>query len=87
MYLVHIHDLHHTFASYAVMQGCPLPMLSKILGHKSYRSTLRSTHASFPMHIEQAEQVGNPMHDLLTQSSYERYFEVLKPELGIDMSI
>tara|TARA_B100001094_G_scaffold269964_1_gene274548 strand:- start:2277 stop:3476 length:1200 start_codon:yes stop_codon:yes gene_type:complete len=84
---VRIHDLRHTFASYAVMQGCPLPMLSKILGHKRFSTTLRYTHVSDPMVIEQAEQVGNHMNDLLTKSSYERHIEVLKAEFGIDMSI
>ena len=69
------------------MQGCPLVMISKILEHKRYRSTLRYTHVSDPMVIEQAENVGNPMYDLLTKSSYERHMEVLKAEFGIDMSI
>lgn len=30
---VRLHDLRHTFARYAVLEGYPLTMVSKLLGH------------------------------------------------------
>ncbi|MEZ8269488.1 tyrosine-type recombinase/integrase [Vibrio cyclitrophicus] len=41
---VRIHDLRHTFASYAVLEGFPIPMVSKLLGHTRISSTLRYAH-------------------------------------------
>ncbi|MGR5299392.1 tyrosine-type recombinase/integrase, partial [Vibrio mediterranei] len=38
---IRIHDLRHTFASYAVLEGYPIPMVAKLLGHKRISSTLR----------------------------------------------
>ena len=35
------HDLRHTFASHAVLQGVPLPVVSRLLGHKRPSMTLR----------------------------------------------
>ena len=34
-------DLRHTFASHAVLQGVPLPVVSRLLGHKRPSMTLR----------------------------------------------
>ena len=30
---VRLHDLRHTFASQAAMQGIPLPVVARLLGH------------------------------------------------------
>ena len=38
---VRLHDLRHTFASHAVLQGVPLPVVSRLLGHKRPSMTLR----------------------------------------------
>lgn len=48
---VRIHDLRHTFASYAVLEGHPIPMVAKLLGHKRVSSTFRYTHVG-DTHIE-----------------------------------
>jgi integrase len=39
-----IHDLRHTFASVAVASGKSLPMIGRMLGHKTYQSTARYAH-------------------------------------------
>ena len=41
---VRIHDLRHTFASAAVMNGESLPMIGKILGHTQTQTTARYAH-------------------------------------------
>ena len=41
---VRIHDLHHTFASEAVMGGASLPMAGQIVGHTQTQTTARYAH-------------------------------------------
>lgn len=41
---VRIHDLRHSFASAAVSNGESLPMIGKLLGHKSVKTTARYAH-------------------------------------------
>ena len=41
---VRIHDLRHTFASEAVMEGESLPMVGRILGHTQAQTTARYAH-------------------------------------------
>ncbi len=39
-----VHDLRHTFASWAVMNGVHLVTLSKLLGHSDIKQTMRYAH-------------------------------------------
>ena len=55
---VRLHDLRHTFASKAVRQGIPLPVLSKLLGHSTLAMTMRYTHLTTADIEAAAERVG-----------------------------
>ena len=50
---VRLHDLRHTHASHAVMNGVPVPVVSRLLGHSNTRMTLRYAHLA-DRDIEQA---------------------------------
>ena len=55
---VRIHDLRHTFASHAVLQGVPLPVVSRLLGHKRPSMTLRYAHVADREVEAAAERIG-----------------------------
>ena len=53
-----IHDLRHTFANHAVLQGIALPVVSRLLGHKRPSMTLRYTHVGDKETEKAAERIG-----------------------------
>ncbi len=55
---VRLHDLRHTFASHAVLQGIPLPVVSRLLGHKCPSMTLRYAHVGDRETEAAAERIG-----------------------------
>ena len=55
---VRLHDLRHMHASHAVMNGVPVPMVSRLLGHSEVRSTLRYAHLADREIEHAAERVG-----------------------------
>ena len=66
---VRLHDLRHTFASHAVMQRVPLPVLSRLLGHSRDRMALRYAHVCDTEAAEAADRIGSAIADLLGLST------------------
>jgi integrase len=60
---VRIHDLRHTFASYAAMAGYDLPIIGRLLGHTQIQTTARYAHlADAPV-----RRAADEVDDLLSQ--------------------
>ena len=58
---VRLHDLRHNLASHAVMNGVPVPVVSRLLGHANVRMTLRYAHLADRDIEAAAERVGAAM--------------------------
>ena len=58
---VRLHDLRHSFASHAVMNGVPIPVVSRLLGHSNVRMTLRYAHFADKDIEAAAERIGAAM--------------------------
>lgn len=56
---VRLHDLRHSHASQAVLQGVPLPVVSKLLGHRQLSMTVRYAHVADQEVEAAAERIGN----------------------------
>ena len=55
---VRLHDLRHTVASQAAMNGVPLPVVARMLGHGNVRMTMRYAHVGDREVAAAAERVG-----------------------------
>ena len=55
---VRLHDLRHTHASHAVMNGVPVPVVSRMLGHSNVSMTLRYAHLGEREIEAAAERIG-----------------------------
>lgn len=67
---VRVHDLRHTFASYAVMRGVSIPVVSRLLGHSKTSMTLRYVHIRDRDTEAAAERVGRAIGTILAESAY-----------------
>ncbi len=56
---IRLHDLRHSFASFAAAQGASLLMIGKLLGHTQLRTTQRYAHLVADPVRNVAENVGN----------------------------
>ena len=65
---VRIHDLRHTFASHAVMQGTPLPVVARLLGHSRTTMTMRYAHTGDRETEAAAERIGGVISWMLEVS-------------------
>ena len=62
---VRLHDLRHTHASHAVMNGVPVPVVSRLLGHSNTRMTLRYAHLGDRDIERAAERVGQAIAKIM----------------------
>ena len=65
---VRLHDLRHTFASQAAMQGIPLPVVARLLGHAQVQMTLRYAHVSDRDVEAAADRIGGAMAGIMNNS-------------------
>ena len=62
---VRLHDLRHTMASHAVMNGVPVPVVSRLLGHSNPQMTLRYAHLADRDIEAAAERIGKAMAEIM----------------------
>ncbi len=62
---VRLHDLRHTVASQAAMNGVPLPVVARLLGHANVSMTLRYAHVGDREVEAAAERVGRIVADIM----------------------
>jgi integrase len=62
---VRLHDLRHTFASHAAMSKETLPMIGRLLGHRSQQSTSRYAHLGDEHVSDAAQQIGAEVAQML----------------------
>ena len=62
---VRLHDLRHTHASHAVMNGVPVPVVARLLGHSDVRTTLRYAHLGDREIKQAAERVGQAIAEIM----------------------
>ena len=62
---VRLHDLRHTHASHAVMNGVPVPVVSRLLGHSNVSMTLRYAHLGDRDIEKAAERVGQAIATII----------------------
>ncbi|MCY3670688.1 MAG: tyrosine-type recombinase/integrase [Alphaproteobacteria bacterium] len=62
---VRLHDLRHTVASQAAMNGVPLPVVARLLGHSNVNMTMRYAHVGDREIEAAAERVGQAVHTLI----------------------
>ncbi len=66
---VRLHDLRHTYASQAIMQGTPLPVVARLLGHSQSTMTLRYAHTGDRETETAAERIGEAISELLGRNT------------------
>jgi integrase len=66
---VRIHDMRHTFASFAVARGHSLFIIGKVLGHRQARTTERYAHLADDPIAAVASDTGNKIFDAIQKKS------------------
>ena len=62
---VRIHDLRHSFASRAAAMSETLPMIGKLLGHRSIQSTARYAHLDDADVTKAAQRIGDLIEKMI----------------------
>ena len=68
---VRLHDLRRTFASHAVMNGVPVPVVARLLGHADVKMTLRYAHLADKEIEAAAERVGAAIAQVISLDGLE----------------
>ena len=63
---VRLHDLRHSYASFALAEGAGLATIGKLLGHSDYGTTERYAHLSDVVVRRAAERTSSSMKQLLS---------------------
>ena len=58
-----LHDLRHTYASFALQRGESVVMIGRLLGHRDPDTTLRYTHFGGAMLVQAVESVAKALGD------------------------
>ena len=58
---VRLHDLRHSYASFALRQGETVLTIGRLLGHRDPATTLRYTHIDDRLIFQAAEVVGKAL--------------------------
>ena len=61
---IRMHDMRHTFASLALMEGVDVPTVQKWLGHKDIQTTMRYIKL-LPEHLQEQSKKLNPNAELI----------------------
>ena len=78
----HFHDLRHTFASQLAMAGVPIATISKLLGHKDIKTTMRYSHLS-PSHLGKALDILDQTINNSGSTSHQKC-TIVKKELTVN---
>lgn len=76
---VRLHDLRHSFASDALMDGVPLAIIGKILGHRQPTTTQRYAHLSDRVVRDAIEQTSNRIANAAPSPSAQPTTPAFKP--------
>jgi integrase len=76
---VRLHDLRHSFASFAVGAGLSLPIIGALLGHKSLQATARYAHLAQDPLKQATDMVGVVLTAAPNVQDIENGAEVVRP--------
>ena len=68
---VRLHDLRHTVASQAVLNGVPLTVAARLLGHTNVRMTMRYAHVGDREIEAAAERVGQAIDAIMSRGRHD----------------
>ena len=76
---VRLQDLRRTHASHAEINGVPMPMVARLLGHSNFRMTMRYTHHADRDIESAAERVGAAIARIMTGKTSAATGEAREP--------